>query len=159
MMVDAFQPEGVTRLAVDSIFMMPQLGVLATIHPEAARNVFFKDCLVPLGTCIAPVGTAKPGKELCRIQIDGELGDFTLAGGTVKLIPLEAGKKKGMTIKPVRRMDVGAGPGKEWEGEVHGGVIGLILDGRGRPFQIPRDRKDAVNRIQEWNLALEIYPA
>ena len=28
MMIDAFQPEGVTELAVDSIFMMPQLGVL-----------------------------------------------------------------------------------------------------------------------------------
>ena len=30
MMIDAFLPEGVTELAVDSIFMMPQLGVLAT---------------------------------------------------------------------------------------------------------------------------------
>ncbi len=29
MMIDAFLPEGVTELAVDSIFMMPQLGVLA----------------------------------------------------------------------------------------------------------------------------------
>ena len=31
MMIDAFLPEGVTSLAVDSIFMMPQLGVLANI--------------------------------------------------------------------------------------------------------------------------------
>ncbi|HUU45703.1 MAG TPA: glutamate mutase L, partial [Acidobacteriota bacterium] len=40
MLIDAFLPEGITRLAVDSIFMMPQLGVLAEVHPQAATEVF-----------------------------------------------------------------------------------------------------------------------
>ncbi|MBT3754993.1 MAG: methylaspartate mutase, partial [Candidatus Cloacimonetes bacterium] len=40
MMIDAFLPEGITRLAVDSIFMMPQLGVLAEISEKAATEVF-----------------------------------------------------------------------------------------------------------------------
>ncbi len=59
MMIDAFSPEGITRLAVDSIFMMPQLGVLTEVQPKAATEVFEKDCLIHLGTCIAPVGEAK----------------------------------------------------------------------------------------------------
>ena len=59
MMIDAFLPEGVTRLAVDSIFMMPQLGVLTEVCPKAATEVFEKDCLIHLGTCVAPVGKAK----------------------------------------------------------------------------------------------------
>ncbi|WP_238314805.1 glutamate mutase L, partial [Methylobacterium crusticola] len=29
MLIDAFEPAGITRLAVDSIFMMPHLGALA----------------------------------------------------------------------------------------------------------------------------------
>jgi uncharacterized protein (TIGR01319 family) len=58
MMIDAFEPEGVTRLAVDSIFMAPHLGVLSTVNPRAATEVFEKDCLIFLGTCIAPRGTA-----------------------------------------------------------------------------------------------------
>ena len=33
MMIDAFQPEGITHLAVDSIFMMPQLGCTCTGQP------------------------------------------------------------------------------------------------------------------------------
>ncbi|MDH7568456.1 MAG: glycosyltransferase, partial [Armatimonadota bacterium] len=49
------------RLAVDSIFMMPQLGVLSQVHPQAAEQVFFRDCLIPLGTCIAAVGRTLPG--------------------------------------------------------------------------------------------------
>ena len=54
MMVDAFQPEGITNLAVDSIFMMPHLGVLSTVHETAALEVFDRDCLVHLGPCVAP---------------------------------------------------------------------------------------------------------
>ena len=42
LLIDAFLPEGITRLAVDSIFMMPQLGVLSTIHEQAAIEVFEK---------------------------------------------------------------------------------------------------------------------
>ncbi|MCX7933735.1 MAG: glutamate mutase L, partial [Planctomycetota bacterium] len=56
MMLDAFAPAGFTELAVDSIFMMPHLGVLSTVHPAAAAEVFEKDCLIPLGTALAPAG-------------------------------------------------------------------------------------------------------
>jgi len=48
MMLDAYQPEGITMLAVDSIFMMPQLGILSTVMPEAAAQVFERDCLIKL---------------------------------------------------------------------------------------------------------------
>src|SRR5574339_663445 len=61
MMVDAFLPEGLTQLAVDSIFMAPQLGVLSSVHEEAATQVFERDCLVRLGAVLAPIGSAKPG--------------------------------------------------------------------------------------------------
>jgi uncharacterized protein (TIGR01319 family) len=72
MMMDAYQPEGFTLLTVDSIFMMPQLGILSTIHPEAATQVFERDCLIYLGTCIAPVGVAKPGEACCTVQFGGK---------------------------------------------------------------------------------------
>src|SRR5437868_5191178 len=68
MMMAAYQPEGVTELAVDSIFMMPQLGILSTVLPEAATQVFDRDCLIRLGTVIAPVGTARPGEEIATVS-------------------------------------------------------------------------------------------
>jgi hypothetical protein len=61
MLIDAFLPEGITQLAVDSIFMMPQLGILSTIHPKAAVEVFEKDCLIRLGTCIARENKSRTG--------------------------------------------------------------------------------------------------
>ncbi|HEX2998699.1 MAG TPA: glutamate mutase L, partial [Armatimonadota bacterium] len=62
MLLDAYQPEGITMLAVDSIFMMPHLGVLSTVIPEAAMQVFERDCLIKLGHVIAPAGTAREGE-------------------------------------------------------------------------------------------------
>ncbi len=46
LLIDAFEPEGFTTLAKDSIFMMPHLGVLAPVHAKAAMEVFERDCLV-----------------------------------------------------------------------------------------------------------------
>lgn len=157
MMVDSFQPEGVTRLAVDSIFMMPHLGVLSTLHPKAARDVFFKDCIVFLGTCIAPSGPAKPGKEICTVEIEKE-GTFVMKGGTLARLQLGPGEKRRALLRPARHKDVGAGPGREREVEIPGGVVGILLDGRGRPFQVSEDRKEAVALIREWNRVLEVYP-
>src|ERR1051326_4726121 len=68
MMMDAYQPEGVTELAVDSIFMMPQLGVLSTVEPRAATQVFDRDCLVRLGTVVAPAGPAREGETLATVD-------------------------------------------------------------------------------------------
>ncbi|MDP2867111.1 MAG: glutamate mutase L, partial [Elusimicrobiota bacterium] len=74
MMIDAYQPEGVTRMAVDSIFMMPHLGVLAQVSEKAALDVFYNDCLVRLGTCLAPKGLAKEGQLIMEWEVTGSDG-------------------------------------------------------------------------------------
>lgn len=55
MMLDGFALEGITELTVDSIFMMPHLGVLAALHPEAAHEIFRHDCLVRIAHAIVAV--------------------------------------------------------------------------------------------------------
>ncbi|MBI2844761.1 MAG: glutamate mutase L [Armatimonadetes bacterium] len=152
MMLDAYQPEGVTMLAKDSIFMMPQLGVLSTVHPEAAAQVFERDCLIKFGHVIAPVGTARPGDHVCTITIDSEERRFEY--GTLTLIPLGLGETKQVTIAPARRFNVGAGRGRPVTTTVEGGTVGLIVDTRGRPLVLPADRKQRIPKLQEWHAAL-----
>jgi hypothetical protein len=157
MMIDAFVPEGVTRLAVDSIFMMPQLGVLAELHPEAAMAVFWRDCLIPLGCCVAPsYGRAKPGQTIATVAYDG--ASHEIIYGDMQLIPLGEGETVEATIAPARGWDVGAGRGQPHQSTLKGGVVGLVLDGRGRPLTLPDD--DAARRelLDRWNRALDIYP-
>jgi len=49
-------------------------------------------------------------------------------------------------------------PGNNVEGEVMGGVAGIILDARGRPIKLPEDDKTRIRQIMEWFKALKVYP-
>lgn len=137
MMVDAYAPEGVTELAVDSIFMMPHLGVLSSMHEQAATEVFEKDCLVWLGTCIAPAGPMKAGRPALRLRArlpDGTAVDERFQQGELKLFPLSREEEIEVELKPLQgHLDVGAGPGRERTARVRGGQVGLLIDVRGRP--------------------------
>jgi uncharacterized protein (TIGR01319 family) len=161
MMIDAFGVEGVTELAVDSIFMMPHLGLLSTVHPAAATEVFEKDCLVYLGTCIAPVG-GKPDTTVLELSwklIGGELHHDKLAYGELKRIPLAEGVRVEIELRPARHVDVGAGPGEQVYRFVRGGVVGLVLDGRGRrPMAVPTERAARITTTRRWSSALDLYP-
>ncbi|MCK4504548.1 MAG: glutamate mutase L [Candidatus Aegiribacteria sp.] len=162
MVIDAFLPEGVTMLAVDSIFMMPQLGVLSEVLPQAATEVFDKDCLIRLGSCVAPSGQLKKTDILANISLsmpDGSSKELQIERGKMFVLPLGVGEKVQVVIKPAKNLDVGSGPGVEWIGELEGGVVGLVFDGRGRqPFNLPEDDSTRIAKLQEWAKALDIYP-
>lgn len=164
MLIDAFLPEGITRLAVDSIFMMPQLGVLSTLHPQAATEVFEKDCLIHLGCCVAPAGETKKSGEVLSYQIDLPSGPVSgkIMFGEMKLIKLGLGEnglplKAKAVFEPSRSFDLGGGKGNKIEKEIDGGVVGIILDGRGRPFYIPSDKDERIASLKRWMTELEAY--
>jgi uncharacterized protein (TIGR01319 family) len=162
MMIDAFQPEGITHLAVDSIFMMPQLGVLAQVNAEAATQVFERDCLIHLGTCVTPIGIGKAGDTCLSIEInytDRPVITEDIPFGDLRLYPLEIGEKASLKLQPSRRFDLGAGHGTPIETEAMGGVVGLVIDTRGRPLEIPSDSKQRVAQLTKWQDALGIYPS
>jgi len=146
MLLDAFQPEGVTELAVDSVFMMPQLGVLAQVMPEAAHEVFRRDCLIPLGTAVAAVGKSRFGTR--AVTVNSPRGEVEVAFGELALIPLATGEEAEITVRPARGLDVGAGSGKPLTARVRGGVVGLIIDARGRPLELPETGR--AQTLRRW---------
>ena len=157
MLIDAFQPEGVTRLAVDSIFMMPHLGVLSTVDERAATEVFERDCLIYLGACVAPVGEGKDGEVCLQYEIDlPKHRTGQLQVGQLQWVPLADGEEVEISLQPARRWDVGAGPGQALNARVRGGVVGLVLDGRGRPIQMAADQ-DRRRQISNWQQTLNLY--
>lgn len=160
MMIDSFQPQGITTLAKDSIFMMPHLGVLAQVHPQAALEVFERDCLIYLGTCVAPAGAGKEGKPCFRYEIrSASLNESgAIACGEQKRLPLGPGETARVIIDPVRGFDCGAGSGKRVEREIKGGTVGIILDGRGRPIALPENPQARRTAVAAWSRALDQYP-
>lgn len=64
------------------------------------------------------------------------------------------------TFEPEKNFDVGAGKGIPVTKEIHGGVVGIILDGRGRPFDLSTlSEDDRVSYLKTWMTELDIYPA
>jgi uncharacterized protein (TIGR01319 family) len=159
-LTDAWQPEGVTRMFQDSVFMMPHLGVLSTVYRDAAWNIFDKDCLVRLGTNIAAAGNGKPGEKVMTVEMKLPNGDEIteeLSMGDIKLIKLDEREEAEATIIPAKEYDVGAGPGKELEATVSGGVAGVMLDARGRPLYLPDEADQRKELLLKWFKAMELY--
>jgi hypothetical protein len=160
-LTDAWLPEGITRMFQDSVFMMPHLGVLSTVYKEAAWNVFDKDCLVRLGTCVAPAGTGELGEPVMKVEMTmpgGESIVEELSIGELKLIPLAEGEEAQAIITPAKLFDMGEGPGKVVERTITGGVAGVLLDARGRPLYLPEDDAQRRALLMKWFTALDLYP-
>ena len=152
MLMDAYAPEGLTTLAKDSIFMMPQLGILSTLLPEAATEVFEKDCLIRLADCIAPVGTAKEGDECLTVQFHGQ--SVAVRFGEIKVLPLGQGESAEINCAVAKGFDLGQGKGRSATFTVQGGEVGLILDCRGRPIAIPDQDAARAGKMREWLTAM-----
>jgi hypothetical protein len=149
-------------LSVDSIFMMPHLGVLSTINEKAATDVFVRDCMVYLGTCVAPIGQGKDGDVCVDYEItwpDGKTVKERLPFGDLRLYPLDSGHTATVTVQPAKQVNMGSGAGVAVTKEVHGGVVGLLFDGRGRPLRLPADQQVRVAALTKWFDAVELYPS
>jgi uncharacterized protein (TIGR01319 family) len=162
MMMDAYQPEGITMLTVDSIFMMPHLGVLSEHVYEAAKEVFERDCIVRIGTCIAPVGTGKEGEPCVTVKGNGI--DVSVPFGQIKVVPINIDTTPELVVEPAKNFDVGAGKGKavtvkrfdtsrgnrDATTNLIDGQLGLIIDTRGRPFDIRLETANRVNNLRSY---------
>ena len=163
MMIDAFQPQGVTMIAVDSIFMMPHLGVLSTINEKAATEVFEKDCLIYLGPCISLTNSGKFGSHCLNCVItysDGKRTEDSLSLGEIKVFELKDGEKAEIEISPANKFDLGEGKGKKLVKELVGGVVGLVIDARGRPLDLDgsKGKEPMEKALSRWNGAFDAYP-
>lgn len=162
LLINAFLPEGVTRLAVDSIFMMPHLGVLSEISTKAATEVFKKDCMLYMGSCVAPVGKMRVGKPALHAKLelpDGSVWEEDIPFGEVRLIPCGAGEVAKATLKSHGSLRLDEHKSKELQVDLHGGVVGIVLDTRGRrPLVIPTERAERIATLKKWMRAFEVYP-
>jgi len=147
MLVDGLQPAGVTALYYDRGFLFPNVGAVAALNPEVAREILFGQALVPLGTVVAPeVPERRPqSRRRAALRVSftppGEPpSEFEVAWGRLCVLPLPSGCRAGLKLQPLStEANAGAGPGQPVSRMVSGGLVGLIIDTRGRPLDRPGD--------------------
>lgn len=155
--LDALQPIGVSTLVLDARGLAPALGSIAAVKPLAAVEALDGGGFTNLATVVTPVnpkGNASPGDLALKIQVtydDGSSFDVEVQHGDLEVLPLPPGKQAVLELHPQRGFDVGlGGPGESGERQVNGGLVGLIIDARGRPLSLPDALEERQEQIQHW---------
>jgi len=160
-LLDGIQPIGVTTLALDQNDLLPGLGAASDINPLLTVQVIESNTFLNLGTIIAPIGYARPGTPILRIQVNREDGrNFTreIKFGGLTVLPIESGEKVSLHLRPLHRFDVGmGGPGKSGKVNAVGGSLGIIIDARGRPLHFLQDQEKNWKRNEAWINSLLKY--
>ena len=160
MLLDALQPRGVTSLVLDKTMLISQLGAVATVAPITAVQVNENDAVTHrLGTCVVPFGQLQQGQVAVTVGVEytnGRQHKVDVVTGSIEVIPLRPNEQALLTLFPAPGVDVGLGPGERARAaeEIDGGLVGLIIDARGRPFTIPAEEAERQARIMQWMQAI-----
>jgi hypothetical protein len=153
-LLDAFQPPGVTTLSVDAQNMMCALGAAGRINPLAVVQVLDSPSFPRLGTAICPVGKSRFGDPVLRYRMqtaEGREIRGDVRFGMIEVVPLPLGQKAQLSVQLHRHFDLGLGGyGQGGTLGVEGGLVGLIIDARGRPLVFESDHAKNRKLQDDW---------
>ncbi|HEX6819017.1 MAG TPA: glutamate mutase L [Ktedonobacterales bacterium] len=161
-LLDALQPHGITSFALDTAGLATMLGAACMLAGELVADVAESDTVSQLlGPVISVAGTPAPGSSSVRVVLeyeDGRKHATEVPYGSMWRIPLGAGERALLSLYPSATLDVGLGPGQQARASepLEGGVLGVVVDARGRPLAVPTDPAERVARLREWQRALDI---
>ena len=157
-LLNGFQPAGVTTLALDQNNLGTLLGAAAEAAPLLMIQSLDANNFTNLCTVVSPVGTAPVGTTILRMYIRYSEGSETtvdIKNGALELISIPLGQTVNVKLQPLHRFDVGmGGPGVSGNIKITGGALGLVVDARGRPVWLPDDPLRRLEVVQKWHWAV-----
>lgn len=159
-LLDGLQPRGITSLVLDSAQLAGMLGNLAMLSPDIAAALSSTDAVPQLlGSVISTEGDAPEGQLAVRVVMefmDGRQEVAEVPSGALMRLPVAPGEQTLLSIFPASNVDIGLGPGQHARSSepVEGGVLGLIVDARGRPLRLSPESELRVQQVRAWRRAL-----
>ncbi len=154
--LNGLQPTGVTTIALDRNNLAASLGATAGVTPLLTIQSLDAANFVNLCTVISPLGKAPPGTPILRIRLtsnDAIVSEMEVQNGDLTAISLPIGQTGTLHLTPLHRFDVGMGGlGRGGTVKVIGGMLGVVIDARGRPLRMlaePSKRRELLNRWLE----------
>ena len=91
-------------------------------------------------------------------MLDGKKIEESLPYGELRVHPLGSDQTAEIEVSPAKNFDVGAGKGKPVIKKISGGVVGIVIDTRGKPITLAKDKASRVEQLQRWAKAINAYP-
>lgn len=161
-LLDSIQPHGLTSLMLDDVPLFVAAGGVSYLERIGAVDTIDMDALhTQLGACLSTVGTPQPGQPALHIHLNysnGRQSDAAISPNMLTLIPLGIGQRAYLSIYPAAGVDIGLGAGvpAQLGSPVEGGLLGFIVDTRGRPLILPKSPQQRIALLQQWYQALGI---
>ncbi|NOY97833.1 MAG: hypothetical protein GXP40_01340 [Chloroflexi bacterium] len=157
LLLDAVQPAGITTIILDQNNLLPALGAAAERNSILPVQVLESGAFVNLATVVSPISTARYGTPILRARLiydDGTESSVDVRQGGLETLPLSIGQTARLNVRPLRRADIGQGPGRSSSIRVNGSALGIVLDARGRPLNLPADavRRRELNKKWHWTV-------
>jgi hypothetical protein len=156
LILDGLQPVGVTTLVLDPNNLSAALGAASGVNSLLPVQILESGAYQNLGTVISPVSGAPLGAPILRarmIYADRSENQVEVNQGSLHVLPLARGQTAQLYLEPIGRTDVGIGRLNRGI-KVTGGILGTIIDGRGRPLRLPVDPGQRHEMFKKWLWAL-----
>ena len=106
-----------------------------------------------------PFGKLPQDEVAVRVGIEytsGRQVTVDVKSGSIEVIPLRTNEQAMLSLFPAPTVDVGLGPGERARAaeEIDGGLVGLIIDARGRPLVLPNEAKERQKSLSLWMQAI-----
>ncbi|MGB8983350.1 MAG: glutamate mutase L, partial [Anaerolineales bacterium] len=154
LLLDAIQPVGIMPVLLDQNNLLPLLGVAASRSHYLPVQVIESGAFIGLGTVVSVIAAASYGDQVLRARLvyqDGTEARADVKFGGLEILPLPSGQSARLSLQPLRRADAGLGPGRSGTVPVTGGALGVVIDARGRPLQIPSDPVRRRELMKRWS--------
>lgn len=154
MLLDSLQPLGVTTLVLDTNNLCSVLGAAADVNPILPVQIMETGSFVSLGTVVSPISRASAGSPILKVHLVPEGGNelnVVIRQGSLTTLPLALGQPARLYLHPVGSSDLGLGmAGKPAGFKVTGGLLGVVIDARGRPIRLPKDNSKRLDMVKKW---------
>ncbi|MEP7134947.1 MAG: glutamate mutase L [Chloroflexota bacterium] len=153
LLLDAIQPVGIIQILIDQNNLLPLLGAAAERNQYLPVQVVDSGAFIGLGTVISVNASANYGDQVLRAKLtyaDGTDARLDVKFGGLEILPLPNGQSARLSLQPLNRADAGLGSGKSGTIQVTGGALGVVIDARGRPLQLPSDPVRRRELIKKW---------
>jgi hypothetical protein len=152
-LLDALQPVGITSIILDQNNLLPLLGAAADTNQMLPVQVLESGAFMSLGTVVSVISSAAHGTPVLRARLtyeDGSDAQAEVKFGGLEILPLGTGQTARLTLQSLGRSDIGNGPGRNAAIQVAGGVMGVVIDARGRPLALPEDPVRRRELLKKW---------
>lgn len=152
-LLDGLQPAGITTIALDQNNLLAMLGTIAEVNSILPVQVIDSGVLSYLATVVSPISDVEYGTPIVHAKLiydDGTEKTSEIVMGSLQVLPLENRQTARLQLRPLKRTDVGLGPGRAGEVEVIGSSIGVVIDARGRPLRLPADPGERRDLAKKW---------